>query len=274
MIFLREMELSGPSGPFPFNSPQVCTLGKRRFTAPVTLLVGENGTGKSTLLEAIARKLALSALGREDAGADPSLAALAPLCKQLKLVWAARPSRSFFLRAEDFFGFTQRVEGMQAYMREELARVREEYKDRSPTAQGYAAMPFAGSLHELNARYGEQPDARSHGEAFLQVFKTRILPGGLYLLDEPEAALSPMRQMALLSLLMDMAGTSQFLIATHSPLLMACPGAAVWSFDESPVREVAWQDTEHVRVTRDFLASPQRYLRHLHSAADEGDASR
>ena len=109
-------------------------------------------------------------------------------------------------------------------------------------------------------------DARSHGESFLDLFTGRVNPGGLYLLDEPETPLSPQRQIALLGLIIDAAGQgAQFIIATHSPILLACPDARIITFDTNPISDASYEDLEHVRVTRDFLNHPERYLRHLRS---------
>lgn len=116
----------------------------------------------------------------------------------------------------------------------------------------------------LRARYGEGLDAQSHGESFLALFQARFVPDGLYLLDEPEAPLSPLRQVGFLSLLKEMvAKEAQFVIATHSPILMAYPGATILSFDGGEVRSVAWGDLEHVTITRSFLNAPEAYLQHL-----------
>jgi predicted ATPase len=116
----------------------------------------------------------------------------------------------------------------------------------------------------LTSRYGEDPDARSHGEAFLELFKARLVPQGLFLLDEPEAALSPQSQLAFLSMVHDAVGNGgQFIIATHSPILMAIPGARILSFDEGRIREESFDQLESVTLVRDFLQSPHRFLRHL-----------
>jgi predicted ATPase len=116
----------------------------------------------------------------------------------------------------------------------------------------------------MRKRYGEGLDTRSHGQQFLDFFQNRFVPGGLYLLDEPEAPLSPMRQLGLLALLKKMIeNESQFIIATHSPILMAFPGATILSFDQIPVRPVTYEDLEHVTITRDFLNNPDSFLRHL-----------
>ncbi len=121
-----------------------------------------------------------------------------------------------------------------------------------------------GQRRALASRYGEDADARSHGESFLNLFQSRFVPGGLYLLDEPEAPLSPQRQLALLAMLKEMAGQdSQFVVATHSPILMALPGADILSFDTTPVTRVRYEEVEHVSFTRDFLNNPEAFLRHL-----------
>src|SRR5205085_8753336 len=121
-----------------------------------------------------------------------------------------------------------------------------------------------GQRRELARRYGEDADARSHGESFLNLFQSRFVPGGLYLLDEPEAPLSPQRQLALLSMLKEMvAEDAQFIIATHSPILMAFPNAALLNFDKYPVRQVAYDKLEHVALTKAFLNNPETFLRRL-----------
>jgi predicted ATPase len=111
------------------------------------------------------------------------------------------------------------------------------------------------------ARFVSKHDSRSHGESFMDVFAQRVRPGGLYLLDEPEAPLSPKRQIAFLDLIIRGAKKqAQFIIATHSPILLACPGARIYSFDASPIAEVAYEALEHVTVTREFLNEPERFL--------------
>ena len=116
----------------------------------------------------------------------------------------------------------------------------------------------------MDARYGVNPDARSHGEAFLNLFSQRLVPGGLFLLDEPEAALSPQSQLGFLAMIRDALDSgAQFVIATHSPILMAIPGAVIFSFDDSQVRRVDYEDLDSVALVRDFLQAPERYLRRI-----------
>jgi predicted ATPase len=116
----------------------------------------------------------------------------------------------------------------------------------------------------MERRYGADPDAGSHGEAFLRLFGSRLVPGGLFLLDEPEAALSPQSQLGFLAMLKDAVDSgSQFVIVTHSPILMATPGARILSFDRPPIHAVRYEELDSVRLVRDFLQAPARYLRHV-----------
>jgi len=127
-----------------------------------------------------------------------------------------------------------------------------------------ARAPHLRSIGELEAAYGPDLDARSHGESFMKLFETRLVPDGLYLLDEPEAPLSPTRQLALLSLIKSMTNEGcQFIIATHSPIIMAIPDAQLLSLDSCPPSEVEFNDLEHVKLLRNFLNGPERFLRHL-----------
>jgi predicted ATPase len=153
---------------------------------------------------------------------------------------------------------------LQAEMRAEIQAVDREYEGRSEAAKGLAKLPYQRESGEIQRRYGDGLDTRSHGESFLALFQERFVPGGLYLLDEPEVPLSPLRQIGLLALIMDMvAQEGQFIIATHSPILMAYPQALILNFDQLPVRGVAYASLEHVNLTRDFLNDPQAFLRHL-----------
>ena len=250
----------------PFRVPAVRATQRLEFTEPVTFVVGENGSGKSTLLEGLAAKCRLPTVGSSSVEHDESLRHARTLAAEMRLVWSrmGRAQRGFFLRAEDFFGFTKSLAIQQAAFEREMREVEEEYKDRSAHAKGLRLGPIAGSLAAMRSRYGDDFDAQSHGEAFLSLFKARFVPDGLFLLDEPEAALSPTSQLALLAMLQDMVKDGgQFVVATHSPILLALPGAAIWSFDEQPPRRVRYDETEHVRVTLDFLRAPERYLRHL-----------
>lgn len=255
-----------PAGKYPFNVPVLRELDELAFTAPVTFFVGENGSGKSTLLEAIGIAARLPTVGSANAQKDPSLAAVRQLADRLRLVWnaGAKRKRGFFLRAEDFFGYVRRLAQTRADLERDLERTRQEYKDRSEFAQGLARMPLVRELHAMRDQYGRDLNNYSHGESFIELFQSRLIPGGLYVLDEPEVPLSPTRQLGLLSLMKQVvAEQSQFIIATHSPILMAYPGAEILSFDKQPPRPVAYNDLEHVTLTRMFLNNPDQFLQHL-----------
>ncbi|NUM45847.1 MAG: AAA family ATPase [Anaerolineales bacterium] len=267
MLPLRSLSLPNASPPdvFPFTLPVVQTwVTPLEFTTPVTFFVGENGSGKSTLLEALACAADMTTAGREQASRDASLDSVRRLGDAMRLSWSKRTRRGFFLRAEDFIGYVRENEASRAEMEAEIRRVDEDYRGRSEYAKSLAKLPFAGQLHDMQKRYGEGLDKRSHGQQFLDFFQNRFVPGGLYLLDEPEAPLSPMRQLGMLALLKEMvAKDAQFIIATHAPILMAFPGATILSFDHPPVRPVAYDDLEHVNITRDFLNNPERFLQYL-----------
>ncbi len=254
----------GRADVFPFNIPALQGLAALAVATPVTLLVGENGSGKSTVLEALAAATGLPAVGSRSADQDPTLAPQRRLARAMRLSWKKRTHRGFFLRAEDFFGFTRRMARLRREFQEELVEVDERFRDHSKLARMLARAPAAGSIAAIERKYGADLDANSHGESFLKLFRERFVPGGLYLLDEPEAALSPQSQLGFMTMMRDMVDQdSQFLIATHSPILMAIPGARIYDFDGRPAREVDYEEIEAVNLTRDFLNAPERFLRHL-----------
>ena len=235
-------------GEYPFSLPAVKPLETLKLHPKVTFFVGENGSGKSTLLEAIAIGLGFNAEGgtrnfRFDTRASHSaLADYLTIGKGLR-----RPKDGFFLRAESFFNVATEIERLDS---EGLgARVIDSYGGRS--------------LHE-----------QSHGESFMALMLNRFGGHGLYLLDEPEAALSPQRQLAALARIHDLVNAeSQFIIATHSPILMAYPEATIYEFTREGVAQVDYRDTEHYRVMHDFMANPERMLRVLTAPDDSGDAA-
>jgi len=233
-LFLTGIRRAGAPrepAPFPFTLPLFRNLERLDFRAPVTFLVGENGCGKSTLLEGLAAGAGAVAAGGRDLERDPTLAGARAFARAFRFPRIRHPRATLFIRAEDVFGFTLRVggeiEGLRA-MEDELRASRPEGSWGQRLAMGAAAKERAA----LTRRYGAAPDARSHGETFLHLLQQRLVPRGLYFLDEPETPLSPTRVLALLALLRDrVALDCQFVIATHSPMLMAFPNATIYSFD-------------------------------------------
>lgn len=274
MVHLQRIQPKSSARPdrtrFPFTVPAIASLGPLTLDAPVTFFVGENGSGKSTLLEAVALAAALPTVGAEDSGRDPTLARQRELAGALQLVWRRRTRRGFFLRAEDFFGWQRRLARERAELLDRLGEIERDYENRSDLAKVLARGPAAGSIAAMDRRYGADADARSHGEAFIDLFRSRFAPQSLILLDEPEAALSPQNQLGLVAMLMAMADQDvQFVIATHSPLILAVPGARILSFDGGVIREARYEELDHVQLTRAFLNDPQNFLRRLAGGSDQ-----
>jgi predicted ATPase len=229
---------------YPFSLPAVRALETLEPHPKVTFFVGENGSGKSTLLEAIAVSMGFNAEGGTKNFRFGTRLSHSVLHEYLRIAKGfKRPRDGFFLRAESFFNVATEIENL----------------DDGPGGPPIISSYGGKSLHE-----------RSHGESFLALLMERFGGQGLYLLDEPEAALSPQRQLAALARINDLANDgSQFIIATHSPILMAYPDAWIYEFTESGMARVAYEETEHFKVTRAFLANPERMLRELFSPETE-----
>ena len=243
---------------YPFSVPVIQTLTTINLKAPVTFLIGENGSGKSTLLEAIGVASEVPFAGSNQSFDDGSLANARLLAGSLRLVWTRRLRQGMFMRAEDFFGYLKRR------ARDDARIIREKIELEAPPSAPHVTNR-ATHIDELTAeRLIQTHDTLSHGESFLELFANRVMRRGLFLLDEPEAPLSPRRQLTLLSLLTDaVAKGAQFIIATHSPILLSFPGAVILSCDESPMKEVKYDELDQVAFTREFLNAPERYLRHI-----------
>lgn len=258
LIGLHRRETAARAG-FPFTLPLLRDLDELVFRAPVTFLVGENGAGKSTLLEGIAAGMRAVAAGRHDLARDPSLQAARRFAEGFTFARRRHAKVRLFLRAEDVFGFTGRVGAAM----EDLARDAAEIEAEMTPGYGrdLALGVVRGERAALVRSYGADPDGQSHGETFLALLRRRLAPGGLYLLDEPETPLSPSRVLALMRMLADgVAAGSQFIIATHSPILLAQPGAEILLIEAGRIAPAAWEVLEHVRVTRAFLNAPQAVL--------------
>jgi predicted ATPase len=263
MTFLRSVRLRQPpaddSRGYPFSVETIRSLPRLQLSSAVTFFAGGNGTGKSTLLEAIA--LGTDRVPVAGRGRSP-VEHVREMADALTFEWNRGPRAGFFLRAEDFLEYKKSLVGEI----EALERTAEGYAGRMA---GYglqlARGAALGQRDELVRRYGHDLDAMSHGESFLQFFRSRFTGPGLYLLDEPDTALSPLSVLGLLAALREMVveAGAQFIIATHNPILLAYPGAMLLSFDRVPVAEVSWDDLEQVTLLREFLGRPQTYLRHL-----------
>jgi predicted ATPase len=268
MIHLRSVKVRDWDGSennqFPFSLGTIQSLKSINFDSPVTFFVGENGSGKSTVLEALACAIGSTTVGSESVKTDPSLTSIRRLSQYFQLAWSKRTHKGFFLRAEDFFGYAKTIRQTRQQLETDLARMEKEARGRSQLAVDMTRAPFMKELSAIKSRYGDGLDSQSHGESFLALFQTRFIPGGLYLLDEPEAALSPSRQLSFIAAMKSMVEKdSQFIITTHSPIIMACPDATILNFDGGIIQRAEYNDLEHVALMRDFLANPDAFLRHL-----------
>ena len=225
---------------YPFNIRAFSHGIDLTLRSKVTFFVGENGSGKSTLLEALAECCGFNPEGGSRDHHREVFAERSPLAQALRLTWRPKVTEGFFMRAESFYNFAT-------------------YIDQVSDLRAYGGKPLHG---------------QSHGESFIALFAHRF-EQGVYILDEPEAALSPQRQLSFLRIVHDLTapGHAQFIIATHSPILLSFPGAVLFDLDADAIQEVDYRETKHFLLTRDFLNSPERFFKHLFSAAPiDGDA--
>jgi len=221
---------------YPFSLSIIKNLRTIIFPTQVTFFVGENGAGKSTILEAIACHAGFGPEGGSKniyfkTAAQKTYTGAEQLADQMTLSWRIKPKNGYFFRAESFFNVAN-------------------YLDTLPGHAPYGGKP----LHE-----------QSHGESFLAFFNNRLGNEGFFIFDEPEAALSPQRQLSLLSILHQMCKNPDFqcIIATHSPLLLAYPGATIYSCDSDRLTPIAYKETDHYKITKQFLDNPERFLNYL-----------
>ena len=242
-LYIRRitMETEPECGSYLRDIPAICHLMKDKFielSKNITFFVGENGSGKSTLLEAIAVNFGFNAEGGSRNFVFSTTSTHSDLYKNIRLGKGLRPKDGFFLRAESFYNAASYIDEL----------------DRE-----------APSFYKLIDSYGGiSLHNQSHGESFLALVQNRFGGDGLYILDEPEAALSPMRIMTLMVEIdrLRRAG-SQFIIATHSPILLTMPNSEIFVFSENGISKVHYKDTEHYQITRNFLENPEKMLKYL-----------
>lgn len=249
---------------YPLSAPVIKNLDRLPLNSPITLLAGDNGSGKTTLMETLARKLNAVRIDGELAGASPKVSAFASVDAALRIEVARHPSRCFYFHAEGFVRYLDSLHRMRARAQEDLLDVERDYQGRSALAKEFASMPHQRSLAEIKRLYANDITCRSHGEGHLDFYGARFQQGGLFLLDEPEGALSFFNQYVLLTMILDAAKKGgQFIISTHSPILLACPDARILHLQEGRIREVRYGELESVQFLKDFLSCPGRYTASL-----------
>ena len=238
MLHLKEVRLLPEQYPtrnhYPFNIDVLQKTRSIRFSSPVTFFIGENGSGKTTLLEALARRCHIH-------------------------IWSGiERTRSVVNRYEETFFLYIEVEWREdivpgsffsSQIFRNFAQLVDEWEADNPGQIDYFG--------------GKSLIAQSHGQSIMSFFKSRYKIKGLYLLDEPETALSPKSQLELLKLLQEMGslGHAQFIVATHSPILLACPGSVIYSFDHAPMKTIQYEDTEYYRIYKTFMENPAKVLK-------------
>lgn len=247
---IKEREETG----YPFSVPATKATQAVVFSAPVTILCGDNGSGKSTLLSILAAKLRAVRIGQGIIEREKA----ALLSQDAFTLHKRAAKRNFFFSAEDFIAYITWVSQTREEARAEIARID---ADPSIADKSYAKMPHLHTLAALDGLYAGDLARQSHGEGFLDFFLSRLNPGGLYLMDEPEGALSFEKQFALALMIREGAAHSQFILATHSPILAAIPGAQILEATENGFLPRTYEELESIRFLQLFMDCPARMFR-------------
>jgi len=246
---------------FPYQLP-FFTGDKIVFETPVTILVGENGTGKSTFIEMMNKVLKLPKIIGSTNYLEQNI--LKDASENVSINRLHQKPKGFFFGAEDFTSYIHYLTLEKNASKGELKRIEQEYINRSDYAKGLAAMPHNRTINEIDGLHSRDLLASSHGEAYLSFFSSRMKENQLYLLDEPETPLSIQNQLSLLYLIDEAVKKDcQFIIATHSPVIMALPHARILSLSENGIKEVSYDEVESVKLLKQFLNQKEQFFKHL-----------
>lgn len=248
---------------YPFLVKSIQKLNTLDLNHDLTILVGDNGSGKSTLLEIIATKLNLYRISEDLNYKDIEFTEIKNSISSFDITFSTKP-RGFFFRSEDFITYIKYLDKQKSEALEEIKRINEEYKNKSAFSKGQAVSPHYRTLGDIEGLYSKNLNQQSHGEAYLDFFKSRLKPNSLYLLDEAEVPLSISNQLVLMVLIKEaIADGCQFIIATHSPVLMSYPNAYILNVTDEGFIQTSYEEIASVGLLKDFLNNKDLYLKHL-----------
>ncbi len=239
------------------------------LTSPITILVGENGAGKSSLLKLLNDVLKLYRIDANESSKKTQKTLKSSLHLP-NIQYVRTKPKGFYFSAEDFTTYIQSLEQNRQEAYQALDEIETAYAHKSDFSKSLARMPHMRTINDIDQMYQKDLLSSSHGEAYLDFFKSRLRTNELYLLDEPETPLSIQNQITMLSILDDaVARGNQFIIATHSPILMSIPDATIIEISSDGVRSVAYDDLESVKLLKHFLNHKEQFFRHLYEKKSE-----
>jgi predicted ATPase len=264
MALIRKiLKKTNENSQYPFSTPIIRNLTELDLNHNLIIFIGENGSGKSTLLELIALKLSLQRISMDLTYSDPEFKDLKKAINSFNIDYLVKP-KGFFFRSEDFISYIRFLNEAKTEAESELKRINHEYQNKSGFSKALASMPHKRTISDIENMYQRSLYKQSHGESYLDFFKSRLRTNSLYLLDEAEVPLSFQNQLTLMVLIKEaVADGCQFIISTHSPVLMSIPDSCIYDFNHEVLERVNYEDIDSVNQLRHFLNDKEQYLRYL-----------